>query len=272
MFKDILIVATSSQERSAFAAAEVLGKRWGAHVASLQLVQVPDPAAAGAAFTTSVWAELLEQIRKHAAEERVKIAKHLAGFESTTEAHDVEGSIGTLAQSVALRALHADLTIVERPSNALARAAFEGALFKSGRPVLLTPPDWAGGAIGKRVTIAWSAKPQSARALADAASFLDGAEEISVVAVDALPAYEGDTFAGYDISAHLARHGWQVSLRQIDSFGRSAEDALLEESRNLGADLIVMGGYGHSRVREFVLGGVTRSLTQRSSIPVLISH
>ncbi len=93
-----------------------------------------------------------------------------------------------------------------------------------------------------------------------------------MIAVDASPAYEGDTFAGYDISAHLARHGLKVSLRQPDSFGRSIDRALLDEASDCKADLIVMGGYGHSRLREFVLGGVTRALTSQCPLPILISH
>jgi len=120
--------------------------------------------------------------------------------------------------------------------------------------------------------VAWTAKRESARALADATPFMEGAEQIGLVAVDASPAYQGDTFAGYDISTHLARHGLEISLRQPDSFGRTAAKALLDEARDCGADLIVMGGYGHSRLREFILGGVTRELTAHSSIPILISH
>jgi nucleotide-binding universal stress UspA family protein len=272
MPKSILIVATSSVEESVFAAAEGLGKRWDAHVTSLQVTQLPDSVQAAAGYTSSVWAELLSETRKYAAEERIKIAKRLTAFECITEAREVEGTIADLEKAVAMYALHADLTIVERPSNTTASVAFEAALFRSGRPVLLTPPQWRGGAIGANVMVAWSAKRESARALADAAPFLKTARTVNVVAVDASPAYVGDTFAGYDISAHLARHGLKVALRQIDSFGRTAEGALLDEARDLDVDLIVMGGYGHSRMREFMLGGVTRGLTQHAPVPLLLSH
>lgn len=270
--KDILIVVERAAQRAAFAAAEALAKRWSPHVSCLQLVEIPDPGASGAAFTTGVWARLLEETRTRAAHERSEITKRLGALEAPTEVFAIETSLGGTMRPVVARAMHADFTIMQRPDEPAATAAFEAILFNSGRPVLLVPPDWSGSAIGRRVMVAWSAKRESVRALADAAPFLESAEQISVVAVDASAAYQGDTFAGYDISTHLARHGLKVSLRQPDNFGRSTDRALLDEARDGDADLIVMGGYGHSRLREFVLGGVTRALTGHSPVPVLISH
>ena len=270
--KDILIVVDGAKRRAAFAAGEALAKRWSPHVSCLQMVEIPDPSTSVGMFTTAVWAQLLEEMRKRAALERTAIAEHLRAFAGATEIAVVERSLSGLPRAVAERAMHADLTIMQRPDTPAAIAAFEAALFDSGRPVLLAPPDWNGGQIGRRVMVAWSAKRESARALADAGPFLEGADDISVVAVDASAAYEGDTFDGYDISAHLARHGLKVSLRKRDSFGRSTDRALLDEARDCGADLIVMGGYGHSRLREYVLGGVTRALIASCPLPILISH
>lgn len=270
--KDILIVVSSSGEAAAFAAAEALSKQAGAHVTCLQLVQIPDPAIAAAGYAVGAWAEALDQTRARAVRDGLQIAKRLAAFESPVEVRQVEGALGALSQEVVLNALHKDITIIQRPVDGAASVVFEAALFGSGRPVLVLPPQWEGAAIGRRVMVAWRANREAARALDDAAPFLDAADEINVVAVDASPAYEGDIFAGYDISGHLARHGWKVVLRQLDSFGDAAQDVLLEAARDCNADLIVMGGYGHSRAREFVLGGVTRALVRTAPIPILISH
>lgn len=269
--KDILIVAGSADQEGAFAAAEALAKRYSAHVSCLQPVEIPDPSASGASFTPSVWAELLQETRKRADIGRAAIAKRISAFAPSPDIVSFEGSLGAIARTVASHAMHADLTLMQRPDNDAATAAFEAALFNSGRPVLLAPPGWS-GVIGRRVMVAWSAKRESARALADAMPILEGAEDVTVVAVDVSPAYQGDTYAGYDISTHLSRHGLKVSLRQPDSFGRSTEQALLEEARDCSADLIVMGGYGHARLREWILGGVTRALITNCPLPILLSH
>ncbi len=125
--------------------------------------------------------------------------------------------------------------------------------------------------LGKRIMVAWKSKREAARALADAAAFMQDAEHVAVVTVDAKPNGDG-AGPGRDICRHLARRGVEVELRNADGLGRSSEDALLEEARHIGADLIVMGGYGQSRLREFVFGGVTRALTRTSPVPLLLSH
>lgn len=270
--KDILAVVTSSAQTSAFAAAEALANRWQAHTTVLQLNQIPDVVLAAEPAATGLWANMLAESRELAAEQRVAIEKRLAALVTPTETRSVEGSLAILDDAVAMSARHADLTVIQRPRDAVQSIAFEAALFRSGRPVLLMPPEWRGAAIGKRIMVAWSAKRESARALADAAPFLDAAENISVVAVDASKFYTGDTFAGYDISTHLARQGLDISLRQVDSVGRTAEGALLDEARDLDADLIVMGGYGQARVSELVFVGVTRALSRTCPIPILMSH
>jgi nucleotide-binding universal stress UspA family protein len=149
--------------------------------------------------------------------------------------------------------------------------AFEGALFKSGRPVLLVPTEEQPRSIGRRIVVAWKAKREAARALADAEPFLREADQITVVTVDATPDGYGQG-PGRDISAYLAHKGFNVELRNVDGLGQPAELALIKEARALEADLIVMGGYGHSRLREFIFGGVTRALSRNATIPVLMSH
>ena len=270
--KDILIVVDGAKQEGAFVAAEALAKRWSPHLSCLQMIELPDPSSTGAMFSPSVWAQLVEEARTRAGLERTAIAKRLSALGAPNEIFAVESSSDGIARTVAERAMQSDLTIMQRPDTSQGMAAFEAALFNSGRPVLLAPPDWRGTTIGRRILVAWSAKREAARALADAGPFLEGADDISVVAVDDRAVYEGDTFAGRDISTHLDRHGLKVSLHQRDSFGRTTDRILLDEARACGADLIVMGGYGHSRLREWVLGGVTRALISHCPLPILISH
>jgi nucleotide-binding universal stress UspA family protein len=179
--------------------------------------------------------------------------------------------LGSVEALVAKHAMHADITVLASSTDASLEAAFEGALFKSGRPLLLVPMDERPATIGKRIAVAWKAKREAARALADAEPFLREADQITVVTVDAQFDGYGEG-PGRDICTYLAHKGFSVELRNVDGMGRPAELALMDEARALEADLMVMGGYGHSRLREFVFGGVTRALSRSATMPVLMSH
>jgi nucleotide-binding universal stress UspA family protein len=236
------------------------------------LSEIPILVGGHASFSADAWMQVLAQAREAAAVEHQRIVKRLSAFARPAEARAVEVTVASVERIAALNAMHADLTILERSEAQLLTAAFEGALFRSGRPVLLMPPNWRGGALGRRILAAWVARREAARALADASPFLSEAEHVSVVSVDAASSPEDGAPPGVDISAQLARHGFDVELRQVDGLGRAAEDVLIDEAHALDADLIVMGGSGHSRVREFMFGGVTRSMARKSPLPVLLSH
>lgn len=269
--RDILVIVTESKQAGPLYAAELLGAQWKAHIAALYASRMPDPVEGGLYFSGSIWAQAVNDIRKAAAADRQKLASRLAALEPPVELRHEEVVLG-LAEDVASRhAMHADLTLLEQPRDEFNSGLFEGALFRSGRPVLLVSPNWKGGAIGKKILVAWKPKREAARAVADAAPFFADAEQVTVATVDAEPNGHGAA-PGQDIAAHLARHAPRVELRNLDGLGQTAETALLSEAANINADLIVMGGYGHSRLRQFVFGGATRSLSREAPIPVFMSH
>lgn len=138
---------------------------------------------------------------------------------------------------------------------------------------MIAPPGWKGQGVGKRVVVAWDASREATRALSEAQSILDKAEQITVVTVDAKPKMfgHGDQ-PGANIAAHLSRRGLPADVRNVDSMGRSASLAILEEATSLNADLVVMGGYAHSRLRELVFGGATRELLRTATVPLLMAH
>ena len=146
----------------------------------------------------------------------------------------------------------------------------EGALFRSGRPVFVVPRIHAGEArIGKAMAC-WDGGLAAARAIADAMPLLHQATAVELVSVASknLPSEE---LPGFNITRHLARHGVNATLRKLphaDDIGA----CLLSYAADSGADFMVMGGYGHSRFREFVLGGATRTLFASMTVPVLMSH
>lgn len=172
-------------------------------------------------------------------------------------------------------ARHADLTIMTKPSahDAARRAIWESVLFGAGRPVLLMPPNWSGNALGQRILVAWDAKREASRAVADAMPFIVGADKVAVVTVDAHPKADGHgERPGHDLALHLARHGAKAEVKNLDGLGRATGLRLLEAAHAMGADLIVMGGYGHARAAEWLLGGATLEMIECSDVPILMSH
>jgi nucleotide-binding universal stress UspA family protein len=146
----------------------------------------------------------------------------------------------------------------------------ESALFDSGRPVLVVPYIHKGGLAFDRVMMCWDGSRNAARATADAMPLLVRAKAVEVVTIAGEPA-KSEELAGADIAEHLARHGCKVETKRIVA-GTDVASTILSHAADTGADLIVMGGYGHSMLREFILGGATRGMLAAMTVPTLMSH
>lgn len=175
------------------------------------------------------------------------------------------------ANGVAHAGRVADLILAARPvgdAEAPLEATLDSALFDTGCPVLVTPPE-ATLSVGKHALIAWNGSIQSARAVAAALPFLRQAGRVTIaVAEDA----DKETTAS-ELALMLGRHGVTTHvLRLGDKDGGNVADSLEAECAQMGADLLVMGAYGHSRLREMILGGVTRRVLHHARIPVLMCH
>jgi nucleotide-binding universal stress UspA family protein len=147
----------------------------------------------------------------------------------------------------------------------------EGVLFESGRPVIFVPYIFKGAAKLDRVMVCWDGSRAAARAVADSLPLLKKAKQVEIVIV-ASGRPKSDEVPGADLGQHLARHGLKVDVKRITSPDIDVPSTILSYAADSSADLIVMGGYGHSRLREFVLGGVTRGLLESMTVPVLMSH
>jgi nucleotide-binding universal stress UspA family protein len=145
----------------------------------------------------------------------------------------------------------------------------ERVVLESGRPVLLIPNSGIVSMPPQRVTVAWNGRREATRAVFDAIPLLRLAQSVDIVWVD--PEEEGDIPAA-EISVALARHGITCQASKAESVGGDAGEALLRQTKAFGADLLVMGCYGHSRLREFVLGGASRYVLRHMSLPILMSH
>lgn len=143
----------------------------------------------------------------------------------------------------------------------------------AGRPVLVVPYIGITGRLGRHILVAWNASREATRAVKDALPFLKAAQQVTVLVIDPRGGAGGHgEQPGADIAAFLARHGVKVTASQTTSNKIDAGDVLLSRAADLNADMIVMGAYGHSRLREMVLGGVTRRIMGSMTVPVLISH
>jgi nucleotide-binding universal stress UspA family protein len=167
-----------------------------------------------------------------------------------------------------------DLAIVGQSESGTAdddEFVIEGALFDSGRPVILVPCIQKKEMKLDRITICWDGSRAATRAIADALPFLRRSKAIELLMVEDPPS-RTDEAIGADMAQHLARHGLAVEVNRISSVGIDVSDAILSHLADSSSDFVVMGGYGHSRLREFVLGGVTRAMLKTMLLPTLISH
>jgi len=145
----------------------------------------------------------------------------------------------------------------------------EAALFDSGRPVIVVPYIQKDGLKLDHALVCWDGSRTAARALADAMPLLELAKSIELVTVG--NGHKGDTVRFADVDKHLARHGLKAEVKQITA-DVDVASTILSHAADSSADFIVMGGYGHSRLREFILGGVTRGILGAMTVPVLMSH
>jgi nucleotide-binding universal stress UspA family protein len=279
-YKDLLVVLdseTASRGRMDLAAA--LAARFAAHLVGLYLLPIPEtPRHLGyydPAMLEPFFRELREKAQEVCAKEREAFEHAASLLGLSAEWRMVEAG----AESApALHARYADLTILgqldpDRGDAELIRPRPEHVTLASGRPVLVVPYAGHFETVGRRVLIGWNASREATRAVNDAMPLLIAADVVTVLTIDAHegPDAHGE-LPGADISLYLARHGVKATIERTVSAGIPAGDVLLSRAADLGADLLVIGAYGHSRVRELLLGGATRSILQSMTLPVLMSH
>ncbi len=152
-------------------------------------------------------------------------------------------------------------------------AATKHLALESGRPVLVVPCAAHPTSLGERILVAWNGSREAVRAVHDALPLLQRASFVQVVAINPSVGYgEHGAVPGADICLHLAHHGVQAEAYVGHVDGHAIGAALHTQATAMGADLVVMGAYGHSRFRELVLGGVTRHLLQHLQVPMLMAH
>jgi nucleotide-binding universal stress UspA family protein len=201
-------------------------------------------------------------------------AARRAGIAS--ERRKLTASLGGAGELFGRLARRFDLSVVgqaEPERGAAQGLVIEGALFGSGRPVIVVPYIHQGGLKLERVLVCWDGGRAAARAIADAMPLLARSSAIDVVMIaGGRQRGASDEIPGVDIGEHLARHGLKVDVRRIVSSDVDVPNTILSHAADSSADLVVMGGFGHSRLREFILGGATQGMLASMTVPVLMSH
>ncbi len=276
-FKDILVHLDTSPAGGPICEFAVsLAAAFGAHLTAAGVVLEAMPVSAATGMGDDVPFETLREI---ADEARAATAEAFARLRATapatldSEMVMIDAFPGEARDQFAQLARHYDLTVVGQggpdggPDDALMG---EGALMGSGRPIFMVPYIHRGPVRLDTVMIAWDGGPLAARAVADALPLLKKAKRVTVVQIGA-PGKAETLNPAFDITRHLSRHGVEASFKTIPS-SNDIGAALLSCAADLSADYLVMGGYGHSKLREFVFGGVTRSMFKSQTLPVFMSH
>jgi nucleotide-binding universal stress UspA family protein len=277
-YRDLLVHIDDTRSCAARIQAAVdLAVAHEAHLTGVYIIADPSPAAfVGGYLPPDVLTILQQQAR-----ERAEAA--LAGFAEIAGRNQISFETRTdrvlytaVAEALSTNARYADLAILGQadPDDAVAPSYLpEEVALASGRPSLVVPYIGPAPTVGQRVTVAWNASREAARAVNDALPILKRAQAVDVVTVNPSDAPFGHgEEPGADIALHLARHSIKVEVRRIETRDLDVANTILSHIADRGSDLLVMGAYGHSRLRELVLGGVTRTILREMTVPVLMAH
>ncbi len=279
MFKDIMVAITRFQgDEAALAVGMQLAERDDAHLAVVIPVEFPVPVPnEWGVYPYQMYSAFYDDALKNAnilADElREKLGKQAIKYEVRVEST----VLMTGAQTCAMHARYSDLVIVGAGApdqkNYPLENNFIELLMNSGRPVLRVPHSGDTDFTFDRIVIAWQPCREAARAVHDAMPFLKHAKSIDILMIDPKvgEGAHGEQ-PGADIAAHLARHDLNVRVVTQPAMGKTTGEAIVEYGKQTDTQLIVAGGYSHSRFREFMLGGVTRELSQHSPVPILFAH
>jgi nucleotide-binding universal stress UspA family protein len=277
MLTDVLINVPATEESEPSVSYGLsLAKAFGAHATGVAFGLEPLVAST---YFGAVPGEFMIDLRvaaekaaKDAADGFLKAAK-AAGVEADSRAMTatIDGALNAFGRVARLY----DLTVVGQPNPdrpGSQNVFLEAALFESGRAVLVVPYIQTKPAAFNRVMVAWDGGRAATRAISEARPLLAKAKQVEVLVVETGKPDPAQV-PGADLARHLARHQLKVDLRNVVvSSKQDIDSTILNEITNSDIDLVVMGGYGHSRLREFVLGGVTRGIIESMTAPVLMAH
>ena len=278
-FKTILLSLNQvSRSDTLIDAAVSLASAHDAHLIGLYIIPAPRIYPAMSAHVTPV---VLDEA-KIFFEERASKCRET--FDEAARKADVraewrkyESSSANIADGVIEHGLQADLIMVSQANDegndGIENDFCERVVMEVGRPVLMIPQIGSFDTIGSNIVIGWNSTREAARAVFDAMPMLEKSQAARLIWVDPLDSGgKAGNLPGSEMATTLARHGVNSTAEAMPTDGIGPGNALLNRASDIGADLIVMGAYGHSRMREFVFGGATRTILDHMTVPILMSH
>jgi nucleotide-binding universal stress UspA family protein len=275
MIKDVVVYLSPAQDDAGAPYAISLASAFGAHIAGVAFAFEP---VIPASVMGGISADLIDAQRSESetaakgAMARFEQAARTAGVANETRL--VNASLSGAAETFAQIARRFDIAVVtqaERDKIAAEELIAETTLFNSGRPVIIVPYIQKGPLKLERSMVCWDGSRAAARAIGDAMPLLQRAQSVDILVV-ATDRARRDATPGAGLRDHLARHGLKAEIKRVQGSDIDVPSAILSYVADHSVDFIVMGGYGHSRLREFILGGVTRSMLKTMTVPTLMSH
>lgn len=276
MIKDILVNLRADAETDAAGRYAIsLAEAHEAHVTGVAYsFNPPWPPALIEGASVDIYRSIQENATRQAQASVARFQDAARRSQIACDTRTIETTPAGAAEAFGILARRYDLAVVSQPEperNDFANETIEAALFNSGRPTLIVPYIQKDGFSADRVVFCWDGSRQAARALADSLPLLRKGKTITVLTIATGKIDERDA-TGADIAKHLARHNLKVDLVRIPAADIDVASAILSYAADTSATFIVMGGYGHSKFREFVLGGATRGLLESMTAPTLMSH
>lgn len=279
MLKNILVHMDATERcRERLRLAGDLARRHEAHLSGLFVI--PEPFYPVYAEGTYFPQDMIEKLER---EDRENCGKAETSFREFVDAQRIHGEWrseqGPLAQVISRHARYADVTLLGKGSMEDPRLypdpfLAEDVVMDSGRPVLVIPNRGQFEGFGKRILVCWNASREAIRAIVDAMPLLQEADKVTILVVNPENSASGEhgDIPSADIALYLARHGVKAEAAATTTDESDIGAIILSRAADIGADLIVAGAYGHSRTREWILGGVTRTLLHESTVPAFMSH
>jgi nucleotide-binding universal stress UspA family protein len=284
--KLLLPLTGTAAGEAALTTSLMIARRWNAHVTALHVrVDSRDVAPlAGEGLSGAMIEEMMSATEKESSDRAHAVRSMFERFVArqdvvVQEAHPNAGHAtasfaavtGREEDIVAQQARLADLTVVPHPDageDVSSSDALHAVLFDSGRPVLISP-QVAPKTIGTRVCLAWNGTAESASSVLAAMPWMQRAEGVCILSAEG---YQRRGPAAPDLASYLALHGVHADITMFRSIGNSVGAGLLAAAAEFGCDLLSMGAYSHSRLRQLILGGVTRHVLENSKLPVMMSR
>jgi len=278
MSEKTIVVCMNEVERTEqmLSAIKTLNNKAASHFVGLYVVPaIQVYPSAGMQLSTQVYDGFQKYYIEHAKEVKAKFDKLVAAEGISGEWREIKSTSTIIADVVVEHGRMSDMLVVPQSrtddGSGIETGFAEQVIMGCGRPVLVIPTYGDFEDFGKSVLVAWNGGREATRAVFDAMPFLTTAEKVDVSWLNP-DKDDGMDLPGAEIATVLARRNINVLVEAIPTGGLAAGEALLSHASDIGADMLVMGAYGHSRLREFVFGGATRTILESMTVPVLMSH